>query len=145
MLFVGDNLIISSIYFGYFIISKILLFLVFLIIAILLTSLFRALVSLIAVKTQRIGGVMGTIFLTMSFLSGSWIPLNLFPDIVQKIFYFLPFQYMRYFPAITYLGKTNTSQLVFGFLISILWIITFYFLFKFLYKKAIKSFEGQGG
>lgn len=142
---IGTILLGATLYYNYFSILNILLFIIFFINAILLNIFVRALFSLFAVKTQRIGGIMSTFFLIVSFLSGSWIPLNLFPQVAQQIFYFLPFQYMRYFPAIVYLGKVNYSQIIFGLLISILWIIAFYFIYKFFYKKAIKYFEAQGG
>lgn len=51
------------------------------------------------------GGVRNVFRTLSSFCSGSVIPLMLFPDAVQKVFFVLPFQYMTYVPIRVFIGS----------------------------------------
>lgn len=43
--------------------------------------------------------------------SGALIPLNFFPDVVQKIMLFLPFQYTNYIPAMVWTGSESIGSM----------------------------------
>lgn len=137
--------LVASIILHKFVILNFLLLLVFVVIATLLDTLFVSLLSLVAVKIQRLGGFMFVVNLIVSFVSGALIPLSFFSAQAQTTFYFLPFQYMRYFPAVIFLGKISSVQIIYGLISSIVWIVVLYLLFKFFYKKTLKSFEALGG
>lgn len=137
--------LITSLVLHKFYILNFLLLLLFIILAAILDTLFVSLLSLVAVKIQRLGGFMFVVNMIVGFVSGALIPLNLFSIQTQTIFYFLPFQYMRYFPAVIFLGKVPTNQIIFGLISAIIWIVILYLLFKFFYKRALKSFEALGG
>ncbi len=137
--------LIATIVLHKFVLLNFLLLLVFVILATLLNTLFISLLSLVAVKIQKLNGFMFVVNLIVSFVSGALIPLSFFSTQAQTIFYFLPFQYMRYFPAVVFLGKTSSAQIIYGLISSIIWVVVLYLLFKFFYKKALKSFEALGG
>jgi ABC-2 type transport system permease protein len=128
-----------------FIILNFILFLVFVIIAIVIQMLILSLIALIAFKTERIGGIKSIIFMIISFLSGGWVPLTFFPEIIQQISLFLPFQYIKYFASMIILDKFDIKTTILGLIISIIWIIILYYLVKIGYKKGLKSFQAQGG
>jgi len=57
-------------------------------------------------------GVRRVIYLTSMFFSGALIPLAFFPQWLQTVQYFLPFQYTVYVPAMVYVGNYNMNMIV---------------------------------
>jgi len=138
-------LIALTIFYSKLTLINFIIFLFFLIISITLHTLFRGIIGTIAFKTEKINGFRSIILLIINFLEGGWIPLTFFSESIQKTFSFLPFQYMKYFPTIILLDKTNYSNIFWGCVISIIWIIILYVIFKISYKKGLKSFQANGG
>ncbi len=124
---------------------NVLLFILFLIIATFLKVIMSSFVSLLAIKTHRVSSISSAINTIRGFLSGSWLPLTFFPLFYQEIFYYLPFQYMYYFPNMIFSGKIEPTKILLGFVVAIFWLLLLIIIFKPVYKKAIKSFEAQGG
>ncbi|MNJ53302.1 hypothetical protein D3C77_486860 [compost metagenome] len=50
-------------------------------------------------------GIRSAFLLVSSIFSGALIPLTLFPDWLQIIQFFLPFQYIAYIPAMVFTGQ----------------------------------------
>ncbi len=88
-------------------------------------------------------GIMMLIGIIINFTSGRILPLDLFPEIIQKIFLILPFNLMVYTPAKIYLGQLTPS--IWIVLQYFVWIFVFYTLARFLEKKGLKKYEGYGG
>ncbi len=78
------------------------------------------------------------------FFTGMLIPLSFFPQPMQEIFKFLPFQYMLYVPVQIFLGNFNPNQIhqMLGF--QVIWTIIFMFITFALWKKAFAKFKGVG-
>jgi len=123
----------------------IILFIPFLIIAVALRTVISSLIALLTVKTQRIMSIMQAFNTLNGFLAGMWLPLTFFPPAYQSVFYYLPFQYMYFFPNMVLAGKITSTQMLIGFLFAMIWLVFFIIIFGPLYKKAIKYFEAQGG
>jgi len=80
----------------------------------------------------------------VSFISGFYIPLNFLPLVLQNILKYLPFNYFSFEATRIFLNIYSYSQIFKIFLVQIFWIIILYAIFNFLFKKAIKKFEGVG-
>jgi ABC-2 type transport system permease protein len=80
----------------------------------------------------------------ISFLMGSYIPINFLPLAFQDILKYLPFNYFVYEPARIFLNIYPLSQVIGILMLQAFWIIIFYFFFNYLFKKTIKKFEGVG-
>ena len=78
-------------------------------------------------------------------LSGKIIPLWLFPESIQRVLEFLPFQYIYQTPLSIYIGKLTPSQAVPSMMIQLVWIILFACLLSFGWSKAQKRVLIQGG
>jgi ABC-2 type transport system permease protein len=87
---------------------------------------------------ERIKNIMTNFFL------GLVIPINFMPLALQNILKFLPFNYMSFEASKIYLGMYSYSQIAQILGIQLLWIAGLFLLFNFLFKKAIKLFEGVG-
>lgn len=81
-------------------------------------------------------------FLFYLFLSGLIAPLEVFPPIVRNIVMWTPFPYMINFPASILIGlPVNVER---GLLIMIDWIIIFWLLNRWLWRKGLKQYSGMG-
>lgn len=82
---------------------------------------------------------------TIRFISGSVIPLSIFPDYLQTLSRFLPFQYLYYFPLTLLLGDLDKAEAISGFVVSAIWAIFLTICLFLFYKKSIKRIVVQGG
>jgi ABC-2 type transport system permease protein len=81
-------------------------------------------------------------FLFYLFLSGLIAPLEVFPPAVREVVMWTPFPYMIHFPASILIGlPVNVGR---GLLIMLDWIIIFWFLNRWLWRKGLKQYSGMG-
>ncbi len=83
-----------------------------------------------------------------SFFSGGLIPLVFFPDWLQKIQFFLPFQYTLYVPAMVFTGKYMLGDISLDIPIIVgiqaVAVIVVFLISELLYRASIKRFTGVG-
>ena len=79
------------------------------------------------------------------FLTGQLIPLSFFPDIVQKVFSYLPFSSMTYTPVMIYLGKYQGTELLKVLLIQLVWVVLLYLIGSLIWEKVTKRLISLGG
>jgi ABC-2 type transport system permease protein len=120
-----------------------------LIIELLLAFIFTTLASFIigsfAVTMVNIWGISTVYGFVTELIGGGVIPLNLMPNLIQKILLFLPFQIMMYTPAVTILGVISVTQAVYSILITILWIAILCIIARIRWKNVIKKITAAGG
>jgi ABC-2 type transport system permease protein len=81
-------------------------------------------------------------FLFYLFLSGLIAPLEVFPPVVREIVMWTPFPYLINFPASILIDlPVNVGR---GLLIMIDWIIVFWFLSRWLWRRGLKQYSGMG-
>ncbi len=81
----------------------------------------------------------------LNFLTGKLMPISFFPEILQKVFAFLPFSAITYVPVMIYLGKYSELQVLFQLEKQVLWVGILYVLGSFLWKKVEKRIVILGG
>ncbi len=87
-------------------------------------------------------GLNYSVFIISMFLSGSIIPLSLFPKSFISFLDFLPFKYVFFVPIEILSGRINPEI---NFLIIPLgWIIGLSIVSFFIYKYGVKKYEGYG-
>ena len=122
------------------------LFLLTILIANYLIFVIRFIVTSITFWVAELGW--GGQFLIMviitEFLSGSIFPLDIFPELWQKVFYLTPFPYLLFFPLQIYLGKIPLNLAMNGILISLFWCLTLSFVLKNVWQKGLKVYEAVG-
>jgi len=80
----------------------------------------------------------------VGFLAGSVFPLVFLPELMKRLFYFLPFRFLFDTPANIFLGKLTFSEILSCWLQMGLWIAIFYLIFFFIFKSGLKKFTGTG-
>ncbi len=102
------------------------------------------LLSLIGFWSTDVWGPRFIFYILIGFLAGGVFPLDILPKAVFNILQVLPFSYLIYFPIKIYLGQLTNLQIIYGFLISSVWVLIFYFLLMLVWKKGLKSYNAYG-
>lgn len=124
--------------------QNILFFLVSVILAYFLQVFFNLILH---ASSLRFGDQQANIDLSVYialFFSGAFFPLAFLPPKILTFFQFLPFQNIFYVPIEIFLGKLNTMQIYQSWIITIIWIVVFYFIYKAIYKNGLKYYSGTG-
>lgn len=83
-------------------------------------------------------------FILVTFLAGTYFPLDIMPVPIYNFLQLLPFTYLIYFPLKIYLGSIDSIFLVKGFVIMSSWIIVFTFGLRSFWKKGLKIYTAEG-
>ena len=112
--------------------------------ALFISFLVNFILGCAAFWTIRTRGIFGAFRPLFSIFSGGYGPLAFFPLWFQKIAYFLPFAYTRYFPMLIYLRKISGGEILKGFLVQSFWIAILCLISKYFWQKGLKRYEGVG-
>lgn len=107
--------------------------------------LMSAMVAMIAFWVLELGNTFIIKDAIIRFLSGSIVPLWFFPKSFQNICRFMPFMYTYQGPLGIYIGKYNIQQALIIMGIQILWIFILSLIFIFIWSRARKRVQIQGG
>lgn len=77
-------------------------------------------------------------------LSGILVPILYFPESVQQIFQFLPFQHLAFTPIQFMLGNITPLTLLQNLLILLSWTVVLVFLHRSVWMYGLKNYEGTG-
>lgn len=83
-------------------------------------------------------------FIISDFFSGGLFPLDILPKPVYQALSFLPFPYILFFPLKIYLGQLQTKDIIFGFVVSILWVGILIYLVKYIWQKGLRLYTAEG-
>src|SRR5271170_1693998 len=81
----------------------------------------------------------------IELLSGLLIPISFFPDRVQKVLAWLPFEHIAYTPLQIYLGKLDRASALRALGIQWLWVIALLWLAHVWWERASKKITLHGG
>ncbi len=84
------------------------------------------------------------IVIILEFTSGTLFPLDILPLTIQKIFYFLPFPYIIFFPLQIYLGKITGIDVLKVILTSFIWSFFLWIIMNSIWKKGLKVYQAYG-
>lgn len=80
-----------------------------------------------------------------TLFSGAFLPLWFFPDDWAKVAGLLPFQFLGFVPAATWMGQLAGTELLRVLGIGILWSCALLLLTRFLWDRATRQLVVQGG
>lgn len=101
-------------------------------------------VELISLWADNIWSLMVMVRFCIFFMGGAFIPVNFFPEAVQKVLVYTPFPYFVSFPVRTMMGLTTPQDLTRGSLMLILWSLFFMLSALMLWKRGQKNYTGVG-
>ena len=83
-------------------------------------------------------------WLLILLFGGSVAPLDLLPEPLRTIAYYLPFQFMVNFPVQILLGRLTTSDILYGLGGMAFWSALFYIAFRVVWARGIRQFSAFG-
>jgi ABC-2 type transport system permease protein len=92
-----------------------------------------------------IWGIRFTRSIISDIMSGSMIPILLFPEWLKQIAYLLPFQAIYSTPLLIYIGQTVGSEIFKSMLLQLFWIAVLSVAVVVVWKKAERKTISQGG
>lgn len=105
-------------------------------------------VGITAFWLTRTSGIRRMFLLLRDICSGVLIPLTLFPGILQKVFFYLPFQYITYVPIRVFIGSYELGGNIFSLpqIVGIQAMITAVMavLTVLFYLRGVRQFTGVG-
>ncbi|GAX90438.1 ABC transporter permease [Effusibacillus lacus] len=99
----------------------------------------------ISFKTMDLVGFFFVYWAMFRFLSGQLIPLWLYPEWMQKIILWLPFQAIFYTPLSIYVGKLGGDAVWQAVLQQAVWSVVLYAIVRLLWTKVHRQLVVQGG
>ncbi len=141
------TLIFAVLIFNIFVppLQTLLLFFISTILSILTSFSLAFLVWLTAFWTEQTRGIRRFKEIIIDFFAGSFLPLYLFPDWLKNIALLLPFKSISHIPLSIYIGKIHGIDIIYAITQQIFWIVVFFYIGKFLFKKARKKYSAHGG
>jgi ABC-2 type transport system permease protein len=79
------------------------------------------------------------------FFSGGLLPITMFPQWLQTLSQFLPFQSMVYVPVSIYTGEITGADLIYAILIQLLWLFGVFAAIRVAWSFAIRKVTIFGG
>jgi ABC-2 type transport system permease protein len=113
--------------------------------AFLVNAQVNFLVGCLAFYLHNILGVIRAKLVIMELLTGVLVPFTLFPEWVQRVMSWLPFQAINYIPVMTYLGRRSGDALARGLLVQAAWAIGLLLLGRWIWNRAVRHVTLQGG
>ena len=142
---IARSLIIANIEISGFVLFKICIVLLAILIGFLINFMIDYLIGIAALSYGEIWAIGAAINQIKRFVAGEFLPISLFPIILYNVISYSPFQFIIYFPVSIIQTDEINSSIVFVFLIGVFWLITLYFLCRFLWNYMIKKYSSFGG
>ena len=147
--FVPGMIIYSLILFPKFItIQSFLSFVIIAVLAFILNFMYSFLLGMSAMIIKNNMSINAIREVLQAIVGGGLIPLEFMPVWLNRIFDFLPFKYIIYWPIQFFLNRVEGNRLemlVRVGLLQLVWIIIFYIAIKILWKRLVKRFCAAGG
>jgi ABC-2 type transport system permease protein len=123
-----------------------LLFPLSLTLAFLLSFCFDYFIGILGFYSESIWGMSITKEIFVTVLSGALIPLQFFPDWLQRILFVLPFQAIYHTPLMMITRPNQDWNLLLSMLgVQALWVVTAFVLTRLFYNQAVKVLRVAGG
>ncbi len=113
--------------------------------AFLINTQINALVGLSAFFLQKADGLIHVRRLTVDLLSGVYLPLTFYPESVQKVLAWLPFQGIAYLPSRILSAGVSSAELLRTLAVQTGWIAVLALVLRLVWHRAVRKLEVQGG
>jgi ABC-2 type transport system permease protein len=121
-----------------------LAFIVFCILAFIVSISCNLLVGIVSFYVVEAGGIKNMFNHIIRILSGALIPLTLFPEMMRTLTLLSPFPLFAFTPTYVLQNALSWRELTQLFAISLFWAIGLFFTMTYLWKRALKQYEGIG-
>jgi ABC-2 type transport system permease protein len=100
--------------------------------------------GLLALFFQEVFSVYNIYYIPMLFLSGQLVPIGVFPEWLQALSRYMPFQYTVAMPTEVFLGRMSETLAWQGIGMQIVWTVSLYLLSRLFWRKGLLYYTGVG-
>ncbi len=122
-----------------------LAFLVSVLFSFFLVAAINFAVGTLAVRLKSILGLLRAKYFLLELFSGLLLPISYFPEVFQKIFKFLPFEYISYVPVLLYLGNINGKAIATSLALQLFWVVVLFAIGDAMWRWSSRRITIQGG
>src|SRR6202050_3342128 len=122
-----------------------LLFLVAVLGSFFLMAAINFMIGTCAIPLKSILALIRAKYWLIELLSGLLIPMSFFPEQIQKVLAWLPFEHIAYTPLQIYLGKLDRAAMLRALGIQWLWVIVLLWLAHVWWERASQKITIHGG
>jgi ABC-2 type transport system permease protein len=115
------------------------------VLSLLIFSLINFIIGTLALQIVSIVGVIRAKYFIVEFTSGLLIPMTFFPEKLQRVLSFLPFQHISYTPLQIYLGKESGWHAWQAVALQALWVAVLYLSGKACWNHSMRRLSILGG
>lgn len=101
-------------------------------------------IGLMSFWVENSWGPMFLIFIFLEGFGGALFPIDILPKTFFNILMLTPFPYLIYFPSKLYLGGFTPDQLFTYFSILIFWVISLWFMMRWVVNMGLKHYTAVG-
>jgi len=120
-------------------------FLVSVLLSFFLVAAINFAVGTLAVRLKSILGLLRAKYFLLELFSGLLLPISFFPEVFQKLFKLLPFQYISYIPVLLYLGKINGAAIAGSLALQLTWVVLLFAIGDAMWRWSSRKITIQGG
>ncbi|MGC9995637.1 MAG: ABC-2 family transporter protein [Terriglobia bacterium] len=122
-----------------------LAFLVSVLFSFFLVAAINFAVGTLAVRLKSILGLLRAKYFLLELFSGLLLPISYFPEVFQKVFKFLPFEYISYIPVLLYLGNINGKSIAGALALQLFWVVVLFAIGHAMWRWSSRKITIQGG
>jgi ABC-2 type transport system permease protein len=120
-------------------------FLVSVVLSFFLVAAINFAVGTLALRLKSILGLLRAKYFLLELFSGLLLPISFFPEIFQKFFRLMPFQYISYIPVLLYLGKINGKSILGSLALQLFWVAALFAAGDAMWRWSSRKITIQGG
>jgi ABC-2 type transport system permease protein len=112
--------------------------------AYLLSFLVQVMFAYLTFWFEESKGFLNLLEVATILFSGVGIPLFFFPPFLERVSLFLPFRYVLYFPVTVAMQQVNSTEFITSCSVMIVWILAAGIAVRWMWKKGVRQFTGEG-
>jgi ABC-2 type transport system permease protein len=112
--------------------------------AYLVRTMLLSMLGMITFWTTRVSAIYELFFALELVLSGRLVPMSLMPLTIQRLAWYLPFQWTFYFPIEALVGNLGPASLLVGLGMQLFWIVFGIIGVNILWRFGIKQYSAVG-
>lgn len=125
--------------------QNLLFVLIFMIVSTISSHMVWSLLGLLAFWMEEANAVMWSFAVLFNLISGMFLPLDFFPELLLSVIKWLPFSCWIYLPTKIYLGLVDVSEMGLLLAVNIGWIVALWMLYKVVWSIGVKRYSSIGG
>jgi len=110
----------------------------------LISFFFKMILGLSALWTTDFSGLVQLTEVILLIFGGFIMPIHIFPFVLQRISFALPFAYMFYFPIIAIAGRLATPELFRLIAVQLVWLVGLWVVYGLVWKRGVRLFTAVG-